>query len=76
MSADLGKYNLPRSTWEGLIDEWIFSEKQRAMMKRKLLDGITYEQLAEEFEMSTRGAFDTISKGMRMLIPHIAAKLP
>ncbi len=76
MSVNLDRYNLPRSEWEKLIDEWIFSEKQRAMMKRKLLDGITYEQLAEEYEMSTRGAFDMISKGMRAIVPHVTIKLP
>ena len=46
--------NFDRYQWEDAIDRWIFSEKHRKILKRKLLDGITYEQLAEEFEMSSR----------------------
>ena len=47
-------YDLSRSEWENLIDEWIFNELHRAMLKRNLLDGRTYEQIAEQFDMSTR----------------------
>lgn len=46
--------DMPRSEWEKLIDEWIFSERDRRILKRRLLDGICYEPLAEEFEMSDR----------------------
>ena len=44
--------DLSRSQWEILIDEWIFNEEHRKMLKRNLLDGRTYEQLAEEFNCS------------------------
>lgn len=44
----------PRSEIERAIDEWILNEKYRAILKRRLLDGLTYERLAEEFEMSVR----------------------
>lgn len=50
----IDQYNLSRSEWEHLIDEWIFNEMHRAMLKRNLLDGRTYEQIAEQFDMSTR----------------------
>lgn len=42
-----------RSDIEHAIDEWILNEKYRAIMKRRLIDGITYEWLADEFQMST-----------------------
>lgn len=45
-------YDLSRSEWELLIDEWIFDETHRAMLKRNLLDGRTYEQIAEQFGCS------------------------
>ena len=48
------KNDIPRSLWERLIDEWIFSERDRAILKRRLLDGICVEPLAEEFDMSVR----------------------
>ena len=35
-----------------LIDEKIHSERNRAILKRRLVDGITYEKLAEEFDLS------------------------
>ena len=38
-----------RSTVSVAIDEWIFNERDRAILKRRLLDGICYEPLAEEF---------------------------
>ena len=41
-----------RFQWENAIDRWIFNEEHRAMLKRNLLDGKTYEQLAEEFDCS------------------------
>ena len=46
--------DISRSEWEYLIDEWIFNEQHRKMLKRNLLDGRTYEQLADEFECSPR----------------------
>lgn len=46
--------DLPRSVIERYIDEWIFSERDRAILKRRFLDGVIYEQLAYEFDMSVR----------------------
>lgn len=37
-----------------LIDEHIHSERDRRIMKRRFIDGICYEPLAEEFQMSDR----------------------
>lgn len=39
---------------EKLIDEHIFSERDRRILKRKWFDRITYEALAEEEGMSAR----------------------
>lgn len=33
--------NLSRSEISHLIDEWIFNERDRAVLKRRLLDGVT-----------------------------------
>lgn len=46
--------DLPRSVVEHYIDEWIFSERDRKILKRRLLDGICYEPLSYEFDMSVR----------------------
>lgn len=63
--------NLPRSAWETLINEWIFNEEHRAMLKRNLLDGRTYEQIAEEFDLSSRQVASLIPKLQEQLFKHI-----
>lgn len=35
-----------------LIDEHIHSERDRSILKRRLIDGVLYEPLAEEFGLS------------------------
>ena len=47
-------YDLSRSEIESLINEWILSERDRRIMRRRLLDGVTIEALAEEVSMSPR----------------------
>lgn len=44
--------NLDRYEWENLIDRWIFDEKDRIILKRKFLDGIALEKIAEEKEVN------------------------
>lgn len=63
--------DLSRSEWENLIDEWIFSEKDRAIIKRRLLDGLTFEQLANEFNYSTQNIQRIIYKGTARLFKKI-----
>lgn len=46
-----------------LIDEYIHSERDRAMLKRRLIDGITYEALAEEFDLSVTQVKRIVYKG-------------
>jgi len=49
--------DLSRSQIEHLIDEWIIgsnAERNRSLLKRRLIDGLTYEALAEEFDLSVR----------------------
>lgn len=40
------------SKMAALIDEHINSERDRAILRRRFIDGITFESLAEEFDMS------------------------
>ena len=45
-----------RSEIERLVDEWVVginhAERNRQIMKRKYIDGITYEKLGEEFSLT------------------------
>lgn len=63
--------DLSRSQWENLIDEWIFNEEHRKMLKRNLLDGRTYEQLAEEFDCSREKVARLIPKLQNKLFKKI-----
>lgn len=64
-------YDLSRSDWENLIDEYIFNERDRAILKRRLLDGICYEPLAEEFDLSVQQTKTIVYKATEKLIKHI-----
>lgn len=66
-----GLENKPRSEIERLIDEWIFNERDRAILKRRLLDGICYEPLAEEFDLSVRHVKNIVYKAQERLYKHI-----
>lgn len=61
---------LSRTQYEALIYEWIFSERDRAITRRKLLDGLTFEQLAEEFEISVLQAKRIVRKSEEILLKH------
>ena len=44
--------NITNSQIKAVIDEYIHSERDRAILKRRFVDGICFEPLAEEFEIS------------------------
>lgn len=46
--------DLSNSQLSEMIDEWIHSERDRDIMRRRLIDGKTYEFIAEEQDMSVR----------------------
>lgn len=63
--------NLSISEWEHLIDERIFSERDRYIMKRLLLDDVSYESISEEVGLSTRYTKTIASKSMKILLEYI-----
>ena len=60
-----------RSTVSATIDEWIFNERDRAILKRRLLDGICYEPLAEEFGLSVDRIKQIVYKSQAKLFKHL-----
>ena len=44
--------NITNSQISYVIDEYIHSQRDRAILKRRYIDGICYEPLAEEFDLS------------------------
>lgn len=51
-----------RDEIEYLIDQYIHNERNRAILKRRLLDGICFEPLAEEFDLSDRQVKNIVYK--------------
>ncbi len=41
-----------RSELAHLINEWVFNKRDREIMADKLLDGLTYDELADKFCLS------------------------
>ena len=54
-----------------LIDEYIHSERDRNILKRRLIDGICFEPLAEEFDISVRQCKNIIYKEQKKLFRHV-----
>ena len=54
-----------------LIDRYIRGEKARAILKRRLIDEICFEPLAEEFDMSVRHIKNIVYKSQEKLFKNI-----
>jgi hypothetical protein len=54
--------NIPNNQLIEIIENWIKSERDRNLMKRRLIDGISLERLAEEFELSPKQAYRITNK--------------
>ena len=53
------------------FDKWIHSEMDRRILKRRLIDGICYEPLAAEFELSVRQIKTIVYKAEARLFRHL-----
>lgn len=58
----LHNIGLTNSQIAEIIDEQIHSERDRRILKMKLIDGITYERIAEAVEMSPRQIKTIVSR--------------
>ena len=54
--------NISNTQLAAIIEEWIKNERDRNLMKRRLIDGISLEKLAEEFELSAKQVFRITNK--------------
>ena len=49
------------------IDRWIKTERDRKLMKRRLIDGRTYDELSDEFFLSRRQVARVIARASAAL---------
>jgi len=59
------------SQMSALIDEHIHNIRNRAMLKMRFLDGMTYEQIANELDISTQQVKTIIYKAQAKLIKYL-----
>lgn len=67
-------FSKSRSEWERLIDEWVIgrnAERDKAILKRRLLDGVLLEPLAEEFDLSVQQTKTIIYNSQSKIMKHI-----
>ena len=71
MKHDLDKFDLSKQQVLDLIDAYIFNERNRQIVTRRLLDGVGYENLAEEYSLSVNQAKTVCYKAIEKISAHI-----
>jgi len=70
-----GNYDeISNSELSAIIDEWIKgrnAERNRSILKRRMIDGICYEPLAEEFGLSVKQVQNIVYKNEYTIYRHI-----
>lgn len=64
-------FDVPRSVIEHTIEEWVFNERNRMILKRRLLDGLTYEELSDEFFLSPQRIKAIVKEEKCRIIRHL-----
>ena len=59
------------SHMDSLINEHIHSDRNRRILHRRMVDGICFEVLAEEFGMSVRQIKQIVYKGREIISRHV-----
>lgn len=65
------KFNMPWSALSLVINEWIFNERSRQILKRKFYDGISFNELAKEFNISTQRVQAIVYQCQAEIFKHI-----
>lgn len=66
--------DVSNSELEELINEWIHSERDRQLLKRRLIDGIIFEDLAYEFDLSVRHTKNLVYKNQEIIFKKVVKK--
>ena len=63
--------NLSKSEIEGLIAEWVMNERNRKILHRRLIDGVHFDDLAEEFDLSVTQTKNIVYKNRSRILQHV-----
>lgn len=53
------------------ITQWIHKDRDRQVLRLKLLDGLTYEEVAERMDMSPKGVQKIVYRSEDKLFKHL-----
>ena len=65
---------ISREDIENAIEKWIIgrnAERDREILRRRLIDGVKFEDLADEFDLSVTHTKRIVYKGSEMVFRHI-----
>lgn len=68
--------NITVSQLDNIIDEWIFSQRDRIILKLKLIDNKSQEQIAEEMDISVSQTRRILYKGYATIVAHLPREKP
>lgn len=66
--------DLTNSQLTNIIDEYVRgfkADRNKSMLKSKLITGMTYEEVAEEYDMSVRQVKYIISNTLQQIVTHL-----
>ena len=71
MPRNTDRFDIANSELSYLIDQWIRSERDRAILKDRLINGLTFERLAEKHDMSVRQTKNIVYRSMEKLVTRL-----
>jgi hypothetical protein len=63
--------NISNTDLSRLIDEWVKGERDRQIMKRRLIDCICFEPLSEEFSLSVQQTHKIVQKNIKIITKNL-----
>lgn len=63
-----------RTEIEAVIEEWIVgknAQRNRSILKSRLIDGLTFEELSEKYDMSVRQIQNIVYKTQEKIFKHL-----
>ena len=66
----LTELNIPKSELINLMDEWVYNVRNKRILQRKI-EGLTYEEVAEEFNLSTVRIKEIVKQSENLILNHL-----
>ena len=71
MKHNLDKFDLSKQQVLDLVDAYIFNERNRQIVIKRLINGANYEDLAEEYSLSVNQAKTVCYKAIEKISLHV-----